>query len=650
MSTPPATARGPAREEWLVAGLAALAALLRVAVACGAPRPLVYSGVAVAAAAAVVVALRGRGAWLDRWRLALVLLLLLELPSVYPRLGGDGFEYFAVARSLLFDRDLDLANDFAGLGATPVVSPLGQVTARTPLGLSLLWMPAIALAHAGTWVAAVLGAPFAADGFSRPYTATVTMASFLFGAAALLLVEGLVRRLYGPPLALLAALALWLATPLQFYAVANPFMSHAASTFAAAVLVAAWWRWRERVDARPWLWIGLLGAVMTLVRIQDGVLLALPLVDLLARLRRPGVWRRLFALAAGPALGAVVQALVWVQLWSVDFARIITTQGPGFRLRPEWVGVLFSPRHGLFTWTPLYALAVAGWLLWLKRDRRLALTFMAVFAAAVGLNAAMGDWWGPESFGQRRLLGLTPLFALGLAETLALALRRPVLPVAALLAAAALWNYQLAAVYNAELAGRRGEAIHLDRLLAAQGTLLERQLVRWEGRLPRGLWLLAYDAVRGVWLDEGTRSLGGRLDLGGDEPPDLAAVLAHNWARPEVEEGVGFRRAKGALARLRVPIRVPGDFTLRIRLRSEKGEAPLEMEVQVNGQSVGRAAVEAAWTERAFPVPAALLRPGFNDVAFAFPAVAGGSAAGRRARDAAAAVDWIAFERAPGTR
>jgi hypothetical protein len=74
------------------------------------------------------------------------------------------------------------------------------------------------------------------------------------------------------------------------------------------------------------------------------------------------------------------------------------------------------------------------------------------------------------------------------------------------------------------------------------------------------------------------------------------------------------------------------------------------MEVQVNGQSVGRAAVEAAWTERAFPVPAALLRPGFNDVAFAFPAVAGGSAAGRRARDAAAAVDWIAFERAPGTR
>lgn len=643
-ASPGPRARGVPPEAGVLA-LALLAAVFRVCVACGAPRWLLWTAVVAAGVAAAVVALRrGRPRlWLDRWRLPLLLLLLLELPQVYPRLGGDGYEYYAVARSLLLDRDLDLANDFAGLGAAPVVSPLGQVTARTPLGLSLLWMPVIAVAHAVTAAAAALGAPFTPDGFSPPYMASVTVASFLFGAAALLVVEALVRRIHGPAVALVCAAALWLATPLQFYSVANPFMSHAASALAAALFVTAWLRWRDREDGPAWVALGLIGALMTLVRIQDVVLLALPVVDLAVR-PTPARARRLALFAVGPALAALAQSLVWARLWSADFARILATQGPGVRW-PEWVGLLFSPRHGLFTWTPLYAVAVAGWLGWLRRDARLGLYWFGAFAAAVAVNSSLGDWWGSESFGQRRLLGLTAIFALGLAEAVALALRRPLLPVAAVLAVAVLWNQQLAAVYNAELAGRRGEAIHLDRLLAAQGELFDRRLARWEGSLPRGLWLLLYDNLRGVWLDEGTRSLGGVVELGGEEPPDLEPLLAHNWARPESEGEESFRRVKGRRARLRVPIRTPGDFEVTVRLRSEMPGVPLRFTLEVNGHAVGSTLLEPRWSEHRFDVPAAAVRPGFNDVSLAFSATPREVVTGHRGKDTPAAVDRLVFTR-----
>jgi hypothetical protein len=379
--------------------------------------------------------------------------------------------------------------------------------------------------------------------------------------------------------------------------------------------------------------------------VQDGVLLVLPLLDLARGARRLGAWRRLAALATGPALAALVQSLVWARLWSVDFVHVITTQGPGFSLQPEWLGVLVSPRHGLFTWTPLYLVAVLGWLLWLRRDARLALGWMAVFAAAVALNASMGDWWGSESFGQRRLLGLTALFALGLAEAIAFARRRPLLPVAALALAAIVWNQQLAAVYNAELAGPRGGAVHLDRLLAAQGAMFDRQLARWERRLPRGLWVVLYDHLRGVWLDEGARSLGGRLDLGGDEPPDLAGVLAHNWAPPAAEGEVGFRRVKERSARLRVPIRRLSDLQVAMRVRSEAAETPQRIALVVNGHATGEQPVGPDWAELRFAVPGAWLRRGFNDVELAFTASQAAPRPGRRARDVAAALDWIAFER-----
>lgn len=641
----PSRPGGARAAEWALLALALGAAVTRVLVACGAAsRAALWAAVAAASAAAVASAVLGSRR-VDGSRAALVVLLLLDLPQVYPRLGGDGFEYFSVARSLVLDRDLDLANDFAGLGARPVVSPLGQVTARTPIGLSLLWMPVIVVVHPVTALAAAMGSGIPADGFSPPYLASVTTASFLFGAAALLLVEGLVRRVYGPRVALLCAAALWLATPLQFYSVANPFMSHAASALACAAFVAGWWRWRESPGARPWLALGMIGGLMTLVRVQDGVLMALALFDLLRGWRRDGGWRRALAFAAGPGLAAAVQSVVWARLWSADFARVITTQGPGFRAQPELLGVLFSPWHGLFTWTPLYVVAVLGWLGWLRRQARVALLSFAVFAAAVALNAAMGDWWASESFGQRRLLGLTPLFALGLAEAVAFALRRPLVPVAALLAAAALWNQQLAATYNAGLAGPRGGALYLDRVLAAQGPLFDRQLVRWERHLPRRLWVLLYDHLRGAWLDEGPRSFGGRLELGGEESADLEPVLVHNWARPEEEDGTAFRRAKGRRARLRVPIRRLTDLIVSVRARSDVPDAPQRLALEVNGRSAGDAPLPEAWTDLRFPVPAAWLRAGFNDFELVFAVTPRDLQPGHRGKDTPASVDRVVFVR-----
>ena len=80
-------------------------------------------------------------------------------------------------------------------------------------------------------------------------------------------------------------LAIWLATPLHFYMTANPAMAHGASVFTSSAFVVAWLRVRDREAAsgRAWAMVGLLGGLMTVVRLQDAVLLALPVADLLWR-------------------------------------------------------------------------------------------------------------------------------------------------------------------------------------------------------------------------------------------------------------------------------------------------------------------------------------------------------------------------------
>jgi hypothetical protein len=624
--------------------LAAMCWAAKVAVDSGAPPAILTVMLVMAAVAAGAAVLAGgpRARWLDAWRLPLVLIGLAQLPAVYGRLGGDGFEYYVLARSPVFDHDFDLANDFQGLGARPVVSPLGQTTSRVPIGVSLVWLPPLLVVHAMVGLAWLLGAPLRPDGFSAPYQSAVTTATYVYSVIALVILEGMLRRFYGAAVALLVTVAIWWATPLFFYAVANPSMSHGASACLATLFVAAWLRFRGSDRPLHWALIGAAGALSSLVRIQDAVLLVLPLLDL-AWKHRPGAARLAGAFAAGPAAGALLQSLLWARLWGGGaFVGLLARQGPGFTPHLAWLEVLFSPRHGLFPWTPLYLAACAGWLLWLRRDTRLAAYFVLAFALAVAVNAAMGDWWGSEAFGQRRLLGLTPLFALGLGEVLAFARRHPLLPAAGVLALLVLWNQGLAYIYNSELVAPRNQALNLEQLAPAQVDVLYRGLL--ETRLPAPLWTLAYDNLKGVWLDEGARSLAGTIDLG-SEPAELPLVVGHNWYRPEAEGETTFRRSKGRRSWLRIPIRSVGDFEAVLRLRAEQPQLPVTVRIEVNGVEVGETAAPPAWGEYSFTIPRSALHPGLNDLALAYSGSPRQDLTDYRGKDAAVAVDWLRLRR-----
>jgi hypothetical protein len=624
--------------------LAATCWAAKIARHAGAPPAILTTALAVTAIAAAVLALgpAGRG-WIDRWRLVLVLAGLWFLPAVYGRIGGDGNQYYILLRSPVLDFDLDFDNDFAGLGAAPVMSVQGDSTSRMPIGAALTWLPPFLAVHLVALVTSALGAPWRADGFGPLYQATITSSTYVYVFAALLGLEAFVRRRHGPAVALLTTLGIFLATPLLYYATANPSMSHGVQAAAATAFVLAWLWAREGDDRRRWLVAGALGGLVCVIRPQDGVLLAMPLLDLVRRGRRGLAVAPAFV--AGPFVLGLLQLAVWLSLYGLAFAGVISGQSYVGHTEPFPIDLMFSARHGLFTWTPLYLAAVLGWASWARRDAWTAALFVTAFGLAVMVNGAMQDWWGSESFGQRRMLGLTPLFALGLGEALAFLRRRPLVLPAAALAALVAWNLQFAYIFNSEMLAPRTQAVSLDRLAATQVEVLYRTVARHERRMPQRLFLLLYDNLKGVWLDEGPRSLGGVVDLGGQEPEELAAVVGHNWYRPDTEGDVGLRRSRGKKSWLRLPIRTPADFDAVLRVRSEVAGPPVRVTVEVNGVVVGTPEVGPEWSEARFQVPASALRPGFNETSLSYSATPRELNPTHEGRDAAIAVDWLKLER-----
>jgi hypothetical protein len=80
-------------------------------------------------------------------------------------------------------------------------------------------------------------------------------------------------------------------------------------------------------------------------------------------------------------------------------------------LSPHFFQVLFSSQHGLFFWSPVLLLFLAGGLLLLKRQRSAGLVLLAAFVAQVYISGCVDSWTQAGAFGARRFVGATAIFA-----------------------------------------------------------------------------------------------------------------------------------------------------------------------------------------------------------------------------------------------
>ena len=420
-----------------------------------------------------------------RWAI-LVLLFLVSLPAVTPRLyASDEIEYFAYLRSLWFDGDLSFENEYRyfydrGIardhGFERTFLELETVTGLrlnfATIGPALLWSPFYALGDVAARLLHAAGADVAVDGFSRPYLLAVTYGSATYAFLAICIAIGTARRLFGE--GHLAGLAVWIGTPLLFYAYLAPGFAHACSAFAVALFVGTWLAVRETWSLRGLMALGASSALMVMVREQDVFFVVGPAVDFVwsvVEASRTGARARIRTLLLHVTAGAATALICYlpqVATYLVLYGHV----GPAPEvarkmvwLAPYAVGVLFSAEHGLLVWTPLVMVAITGLIGYtaagtgtvaLPRARRIGLCLLAMFAAQVYISGSVESWTTAGSFGARRFVGTTVLLVVGLAAALRMVRER--LPRAALFVGVVVciwWNLGLTVQYGAGLMDRR---------------------------------------------------------------------------------------------------------------------------------------------------------------------------------------------------
>jgi hypothetical protein len=495
-------------------------------------------------------------------------------------------------------------------------------------GPTLLWGPFYLLAHAVTLGLRACGLDVPADGWSEPYRNAVRLGSAACALAAAALTWLACRLFYPPMLASVCVLALWLGSPLFHYSWAEPAMAHAPAAALTSLLVWLWLRVRDGAAGAPsWVATGLVAGLLVSTQRYDVYFLLLPLSALAGALvgRRGSPigpsGRRVAAAVTVAALVAVVP-LVLVGVGSAD-RFLVSPAAVGSLFLSDWSRphveeVLFSSNGGLFAWTPLALLGVAGLVAHARRDRRTALPLLASLGLGILLLASNREWWAGWSFGSRRLTEAYPILALGLCAAGAALLRRPAVlagaGLAALVGLNVAWSRR---VRTGEIpqgdarsfAAAAGHAVgDLYETLGHPFSWPAPWLFAWRhdvspgrfdtlfGRVPRPSW-----SVRIGWAED-------------------AAVLGRGWSPPAEEAGVGpFRWAIGPDSTLLVTLTAPETRVLVFSAAATRSpsEASQAVDLRVNGHLVRRLELRPSPGKHVAVVPAAFWVTGLNEIALA---------------------------------
>jgi hypothetical protein len=567
---------------------------------------------------------------LDIYLLIAVLLgVLVAQQRLNNGITSDGALYFAHLRSVVFDRDLEIAPELANLGLPE--RPHHVV----PIGPAIIWAPGYLLVAALDKLGAVGARPPGVElGLSQPYITSALVSSWLVMAAGVFLLHLWLRREFDGTVALLTSVLTLGATTLAWYVIYEPSMTHAASfgVVAIALVLTSWWLVERTPTWRHAVLLGCWFSLVIVIRPEDGLFLLFPLAAMLfapscASLPTRERLRLVGGMAAGAAPLLVLQVAAIVWLMSANrFTLVGGDQAYLNFLAPNWSDVLFSSRHGLLSWTPIVWVALLGIIGYIRRRPLWAVPAIIVFALLVWTNGSAHDWAGGWAFGGRRFTSVLAALAPGMAMVLLWVRRRPMAILAPVAALAIAWNLLLMTQYERQMLPK-DETVRFDTLVRQQAELVVKPPFFYPFAFPANL-LFAWR--EGLPVD--------KYDLLGSEPLRREMYLPLNdWGARFLLDGWvnGAGDAFGSAhflaapsATILVPLDVPPDLAFGINLEARAAGQPsggaTRLAVAVNGQSFGDLPLEIGAAEpsrRMFSAPAGakVWRRGYNRVTISRP-------------------------------
>lgn len=321
-------------------------------------------------------------------------------------ISWDVAGYYAYLPAIFIYKDLHTLSFMPEINATykptawldqSIPHSSGSQVLKYSAGLAIHFLPAFLVAHA---LAEPLGFP--PDGYSLPYQLSIQIWSFLWSLLGLWMLRRVLLLYFSEGVTAATLLTLVLASNYLNFASIDLALPHQWLFGWYAILIWFTIRFYRRAGYAHAIMVGLAIGMMALTRPTELMAALIPLLWGLERLSQEAIRTRYQYLRrhSHPLLAAVLVSLLVgsIQLvyWKyVSGDWLVYSYGEqGFSwLRPHVLDYLFSYRSGWLVYTPLMIFALAGMLLFRRRESPYRVAVIVYLLATLYVVTAWDIWW-----------------------------------------------------------------------------------------------------------------------------------------------------------------------------------------------------------------------------------------------------------------
>ena len=290
----------------------------------------------------------------------------------------------------------------------------GKTMNKYPVGTAVCLLPFFLIAHGLTLL---LG--FTPDGYSQIYAIFVNIGALFWLWLGLFFLKKLFR-LYSDNdwIISLVIVAIAFGTHLFYYTIGEPSMSHVYSFAVISVFLFLLKIYFVEPSSKRLIWAAVLLGVIVLIRPVNIIIIGvIPFIAGSYQGLKSGILAKFSFIRSGIIGALLFLLIVSIQLilykiQSGDFL-VYTYPGESFNfLEPKFFKILFSYKKGLFVYTPLTFVSLAGFIWLIKKNKYEAVTLFLYLVLITYILSSWWSWYYGGSFSQRSYVEYLPLFGL----------------------------------------------------------------------------------------------------------------------------------------------------------------------------------------------------------------------------------------------
>lgn len=355
-----------------------------------------------------------------KWIVAFIIIAISVFVNGTPFIFGDGYGYYHSAKTLTTAGTFTTKEEpeyFEYSGHAVFKDNTDNYSTIYPAGNALFWIPGLSISKIFNNSLPVNDYYLVFNGHTiYDGIAILTTATILTFVSIVLIFKVLRRLGFSERNAFISIFAVYISQYIFAYLYYYPSYSHIYELFSASLLIYLFQRTILH-DGRVYEFLlGFTIGLLTLTRVVD-IVVVIPFILYLLLNRR-------FKTVLLTILGGIPTALIFFyynfSVYGSPFSLGYTSDRGGVLSVENFnlFNLLFSDVRGLFIWSPLILISIAGLIYGAKKNRAIYIPSIVSVILIFGVYSFWPNWWGGDSIGQRFFIVLAPIFILGTSSAL----------------------------------------------------------------------------------------------------------------------------------------------------------------------------------------------------------------------------------------